>query len=153
MEKIFLGIIFILGGVLYLLNLPSLSKLDEFSFTLSAFFLSIACLFTEPLNDGKTTKFSVLKLIMYFMGFLCLILLPQFDNNKLIVDTAKSINPIAFLMFSLGIIFFSMYFNDKDNKQIQKRLEHEKQEAVLNERKKITDELYKRINKNGKNRE
>lgn len=151
-DKIVLGIIFILGGVLYLLNLPVLSEFDEFCFTISAFFLSIATLFTEPLNSNsnRITIFTILKVSFYFLGVFCLILLPQFDTYKIIINAAESINPIAFLMFSLGIIFISMYFQDKDNKLLQKRLGQERQEAVLNERKKITEELYKRINKDEK---
>jgi hypothetical protein len=148
-EKIMLGIIFIILGILYLLDLPAINKVDEFSFTLAAFFLSISTLFTEPLkNNEKISTFNILKYSMYFLGFVCLFLLPQFDNYKFITKTAESINYIAFLMFSLGITFISIFFNDKDTRQLQKKLEQDKQEAVLNERKKITEELYKRINKN-----
>lgn len=150
MEKIFLGVAFTIGGVLYFLNLPIISKVDEFSYTLSAFFLSISSLFTEPLNKGKTTFFSSTKHFFYLISFLCIILLPQFENIEFLVNIANSINYNAFLMFGLGISFFSMFFNDKDTKQLQKKLELEKHEAVLNERKKITEEFYRKFNRDNK---
>ncbi|MCP3026893.1 hypothetical protein [Halobacillus sp. A5] len=144
-EKLIIGFIFILSGILYLLNLDFLSPLVEFSLTLAAFLLSVSGLFNEPIKENKKVSlFSLLKYVFYTLALMSLFVLPQFERSQYVNDLVTSINSTAFLMFGLGISFFTLHFSAKDIEKYKRKHQQDVLEARINERKEIMAEIYKK---------
>ncbi|TKI43298.1 hypothetical protein [Bacillus mycoides] len=148
-----LAIIFIFGAPLYQFGYITLSDISIFGFSLATLLMSISSLLDNPIkNDEEQHSIrKILKGATFILSlFLIILSLMVKENLPYISKIVNSIEPNVFLLFSIGIAFFTLFLSDIYKKQFFKKIDNEKNKAVtqaLNQYDSQLKEIEKKLTK------
>lgn len=149
---IVLGLTFILAGFLSLTGeLNNLPTVNIFGFSLGALLMAIASTIDDPMSEFKDKRVTIsviFKAIFYTLSLMSIVLIPLLGNrNSFVRYLMENINNDVFLLFSIGLSFLTFAISDFYKKQLIRKFNLEKLNAISETKHTIAKEIRKAIEK------
>ncbi|WP_077324642.1 hypothetical protein [Virgibacillus siamensis] len=145
-----LGIIFIFGAPLYSLGYITLGDFSIFGFSLGALLMSISSLLDNPLKKDSEQHIlrKIAKNVLFILSIVLIVLSPMLNTNiTFLKRLVNSIDSNVFLLYSIGFSFFTLFVSDLYKKQVETKIENEKNKAVTDALNKYDEMLKKKFQK------
>lgn len=142
-----LGIIFIFSASLYSVGYISFGGFSIFGFSLGALLMSISNLLDNPLKKDSEQHIlrRIAKNVLFYFSLALIVLSPMLNTNvTLLKRLVNSIDSNVFLLYSIGFAFLTLFVSDLYKKQIETKIENEKNKAVTDTLNKYDDMLKKK---------
>lgn len=145
-----LGIIFILGAPLYSFGYISLGDFSIFGFSLGALLMSISSLLDNPMKKDSEQHIlrKIAKNVLFYISLALIVLSPMLNTDVIFLKRlVNSIDSNVFLLYSIGFAFFTLFVSDLYKKQVETKIENEKNKAVTDALNKYDEMLKKKFKK------